>query len=182
MKRKLAVALIVLTMIGCKPVQTVQERYVTTVDSTAVATLNEMLEAQMKENEHLRTSLERTREDVVQLSNEIHTYTINYDITASLDTATGRYPVASETITSNKSLLENTVKEHATIVREYEKEVKAIMSRSRNLEYQIEALREENSELKSKKAKCGFSFKWLIYGIVTGSILSIFGLALWKMK
>lgn len=182
MKRKLAVALIVLTMIGCKPVQTVQERYVTTVDSTAVVTLKEMLHVEVQKNEVLRTQLERTKDENKKLTSEVASHQINYDTQAPIDKDTGKYPIASETITTSKSVLEHQIKEQESLLKEQDIEIRAQAQRNKNLEYQVENLRTENSELKSKISKCGFSLKWLIYGVAAGIIVTIIGLALWKMK
>lgn len=171
-----------LTLIGCKPVQTVQERYITTIDSTAVMTLKEMLRAEVQRNEALKTQLECTKSENTKLTNEIENHEIHYDTTAPVDVRTGKYPIASETITTSRSVLEKELKEQEKLLREQSIEIKAQAQHNKNLVYEVESLRNENSELKSKISKCGFSLKWLIYGVAAGIIVTIIGLALWKMK
>lgn len=182
MKKLCILLTLVLLIGGCKPVQTVQERYVTTVDSTAVVTLKEMLHVEVQKNEVLRTQLERTKDENKKLTSEVASHQINYDTQAPIDKDTGKYPIASETITTSKSVLEHQIKEQESLLKEQDIEIRAQAQRNKNLEYQVENLRTENSELKSKTTKCGFSFKWMLYGLVAGSIITIIGLALWKMK
>lgn len=182
MKKTIALVLTIIAMIGCKPVHTVQEKRIVSVDSTAVFALQEVLDLELKKNESLRTELNRAKEENLKLTNEIESHEIHYDTTAKVDSVTGKYPIASETITTSKSVLEREIKEQEKLLKEQDIEIRAQAQLNKNLEYQVENLKTENSELKSKTTKCGFSFKWLIYGIVSGSILTILVLALWKMK
>ena len=183
MKKKctLISLLFALIIIGCKPVQTIQERHITTVDSTAILTLKEVISQQVQELHTMRTALEQSRQENTRLSNEILSHTINYDTGGTVDATTGKYPIASETTTSNKSVLDRTIKEHQTQVQEYERDIKAMSQRNSNLQYEVESLRDENIELKSKTTQW-FNFKSFIYGIVGGFILMIVLLAFWKMK
>ena len=171
-----------LILIGCKPVHTLQEKYITTVDSTAVMTLKEMLRVEVQKNEALREQLERTKSENTKLTNEIESHEIHYDTTAPVDVGTGKYPIASETITTSRSVLEKELKEQEKLLKEQNIEIKAQAQHNKNLVYEVESLRNENSELKSNTVRCGFSLKWLVYGVGAGIIVTIIGLALWKMK
>lgn len=183
MKRCTHIALVLmLLLIGCKPVHTIQERYVTTVDSTAILTLKEVINKQLQELHEYRIALDRSRQENTRLSNEILIHTINYNTDAILDTTTGKYPIASETTTSSKSILEKEIKERELLLQEQEREIKVLTQKSNNLEYQVEALKEGSKELSNKTKRFDFSFKWLLYGMVLGCILTVVGLILWKMK
>ena len=174
MKKKCTLITLVfaLTLIGCKPVQTIKERHFTTVDSTAILTLKEIVNRQVQELHSMKTALEQTRQENTQLSNEILSHTINYDTAGTVDATTGKYPIASETTTSNKSVLDRAIKEHQTQVQEYEREIKTLVQRNSNLQYQVEALKEIEKELKSKTTPA-FHFKSFLAGIVVGFIIMI---------
>lgn len=168
----LTLLLMVLMLASCKPKQVIHDKYITAIDSTAISTLNEALQHQLIENSKLKTALERTREENTRLSNEVLSHTINYDTAGTVDTTTGKYPIASETTTSNKSVLDRAIKEHQTQVQEYEREIKTLVQRNSNLQYQVEALKEIEKELKSKTTPA-FHFKSFLAGIVVGFIIMI---------
>lgn len=169
--KKLWVILIVATMGGCKPVQTVQEKLVTTVDSTAVLMLEKELKQEKQENITLKTALEKSREEISRLETDMLIHTINY-YTAGVINESGKYPIASETITTSNSVLKTTIKESEIKLLEYEKEVKAIMNAKRNLEYKVESLTEQIGELKSK-TKPRFNLKSFIWGAAAGVLLAL---------
>ena len=154
--------LILMLLVGCKSQQTVQERVVTKVDSTAVFSLQSELQVVKAENIQLKTSLERSRQENTKLSNEIESHTIDYDTKGEVDKETGKYPIASETITTSKSVLEKAIKEQEVLLKEYKGEVTTLQRKNDNLNYQIETLKDENKELKNKTTKDGFSFKWFL--------------------
>ena len=183
MKKKCTLITLVfaLILIGCKPVQTIKERHFTTVDSTAILTLKEIVNRQVQELHSMKTALEQTRQENTRLSNEILSHTINYDTAGTVDATTGKYPIASETTTSNKSVLDRAIKEHQTQVQEYEREIKTLVQRNSNLQYQVEALKEIEKELKSKTTSA-FSFKSFMWGVAAGLILLTVILLFLKMR
>ena len=183
MKKKCTLITLVfaLILIGCKPVQTIQERHFTTVDSTAILTLREVINGQVQGLHSMKTALEQTRQENTRLSNEILSHTINYDTAGTVDATTGKYPIASETTTSNKSVLDRAIKEHQTQVQEYEREIKTLVQRNSNLQYQVEALREIEKELRSKTVP-SFNFNSFLYGVAAGLILLTAILLFLKMR
>ena len=173
MKQKsiLITAMFALMLVGCKPKQVIHDRYITTVDSTAVLTLKEVINGQASEVNNYKIALEQSRQENTRLSNEILSHTINYDTAGAVDATTGKYPIASETTTSNKSVLDKTIKEHKAQVQEYEREIKAMAQKNSNLQYQVEALKENEKELKSKSIPA-FSFKSFMWGVAAGLLLA----------
>lgn len=177
----LTLLLMVLMLASCKPKQVIHDKYITAIDSTAISTLNEALQHQLIENSKLKTALERTREENTRLSNEVLSHTINYDTAGTVDTTTGKYPIASETTTSNKSILDKTIKEHEKVLKEYEQEVNTLMQLKMNLQYKVEALTEEVRELRSKTVP-SFNFNSFLYGVAAGLILLTAILLFLKMR
>ncbi len=174
MKRGIIViSLLILLLTGCKSKQTIQERYITTVDSTAVVVLSQKLEEATKENIQLKGKLESVKEENSKLTSDMESHTVNYDTTAPVNPETGKYPIASETTTVSKSVFDKTIKEYETLTKEYKREVNALTQRSSNLEYELTNLRGENRELKSKTVRDGFSIKWYLFGVLSGAAVMI---------
>lgn len=172
-------ALFVILFIGCKPKQIINDRYTTTVDSTSIVTLKEVIAHQWSEIDRLKTTTERLREENTTLLNETQQHEINYDTGGAI--VDGKYPISSETITTSKSILERTIKEQESIILEYKKEINSATQKNSNLEYTTESLRNEVKELKSKTVP-SFSFKSFLWGIGVGFILLIGVLLFWRLK
>lgn len=181
MKKKCTLITLVfaLILIGCKPVQTIQERHFTTVDSAAVLTLKEVIAHQWSEIDRLKTTTERLREENTTLLNETQQHEINYDTGGTI--TDGKYPISSEVITTSKSILERTIKEQENIIQEYKKEINIVTIKNSNLEYITESLRNEVKELKSKTVP-SFSFKSFMWGVGAGLILLTAILLFLKMR
>ena len=177
--KKIIIILIAVAFIGCKPKQIIQEHYITTVDSTSIVTLKEVIAHQWSEIDRLKTTTERLREENTTLLNETQQHEINYDTDGII--TDGKYPISSETITTSKSILERTIKEQENIILEYKKEINSVTLKNLNLEYTTESLRDEVKELKSKTTPA-FHFKSFLAGIVVGFILLIGILLFWKLK
>ena len=66
MKKKCTLITLVfaLILIGCKPVQTIKEKHITTIDSTAILTLKEVVNRQVQELYTMKTALEQTIQEV----------------------------------------------------------------------------------------------------------------------
>lgn len=148
--KKIIIILIAVAFVSCKPKQIINDRYTTTVDSTSILTLKEVIAHQWNEIDRLKTTTERLREENTTLLNETQQHEINYDTSGAI--TGGKYPISSETITTSKSILEKTIKEQENIILEYKKEINSVTLKNLNLEYTTESLRNEVKELKSKTA------------------------------
>lgn len=177
--KNIIIILIAVAFVSCKPKQIINDRYITTVDSTSIVTLKEVIAHQWSEIDRLKTTTERLREENTTLLNETQQHEINYDTGGVI--TDGKYPVSSETITTSKSILERTIKEQESIILEYKKEINSVTLKNLNLEYTTESLRDEVKELKSKTVP-SFSFKSFLWGVGVGFILLIGVLLLWKLK
>ncbi|MDD4417124.1 MAG: hypothetical protein PHI70_10120 [Proteiniphilum sp.] len=156
-----------LFLVGCKPKQIITEKVVTTIDSSAVISLKNELHAKEIQVENLKTDFKRLSDENTLLMSEASTHTINYDTAAPVDPHTGKYPIASETITQTKSLLDKTIKEFKILVQEYNNEIYKLTRENQNLEYTLEALKEENISLKEKiTPTTGFNFKLFFAGMI----------------
>ena len=177
--KKIIIILIAVAFVSCKPKQIINDRYITTVDSTSIVTLKEVIAHQWSEIDRLKTTTERLREENTTLLNETQQHEINYDTGGVI--TDGKYPISSETITTSKSILERTIKEQENIILEYKKEISSVTLKNSNLEYTVELLRDEVKELKSKTVPA-FSFKSFVWGVGVGFLLLIGILSFWKLK
>jgi len=177
--KKIIIILIAVAFVSCKPKQIINDRYITTVDSTSILTMKEVITHQWNEIDRLKTTTERLREENTTLLNETQQHEINYDTGGVI--TDGKYPISSEVITTSKSILERTIKEQENIILEYKKEINRVTLKNSNLEYITESLRNEAKELKSKTTPA-FHFKSFLAGIVVGFILLIGVLLFWRLK
>jgi hypothetical protein len=93
-----------------------------------------------------------------------------------VDPHTGKYPIASETITQNKSLLDKTISEFEILKQEYNNQINKFARKNQNLEYTLEALKEENLSLKEKiTSTTGFNFRLFFAGMIFGIVLITIG-------
>lgn len=159
-------------LVGCKPKQIITEKVVTTSDSSAVISLKNELHAKEIQIENLKTDFKRLSDENTRLLSEASSHTINYDTTASVDSHTGKYPIASETIAQSKSLLEKTIKEFEFLKQEYNNEIYKLTQEKQDLEYTLESLKNENRTLKEKiTPTTGFYFKLFFAGVIFGIVL-----------
>ena len=177
--KKIIIILIAVAFVSCKPKQIINDRYITTVDSTSILTLKEVIAHQWNEIDRLKTTTQRLREENSTLLNETQQHEINYDTGGTI--TDGKYPISSETITTSKSILERTIKEQENIILEYKNEINSVTQRNSNLEYTTESLRDEVKELKSKTVS-SFSFKSFMWGVGVGFILLTALLLFWRLK
>jgi hypothetical protein len=161
-----------LLLVGCKSKLTITEKVVAKTDSSAVISLKRELDSKEIQIEVLKTDLERMREENTRLRSEASSYTINYDTTAPVDPHTGKHPIANETITQSKSLLEKTIREFETLKLVHNKEIETYKIIISDLELTIETLRNENSDLQINEIS-RFNFMPFVWGIVVGIILII---------
>ncbi|QRX62885.1 hypothetical protein JS578_08250 [Dysgonomonadaceae bacterium zrk40] len=167
-----------LFLVGCKPKQIITEKVVTKIDSTAVISLKNELHAKEIQVENLKTDFKRLSDENTRLMSEASTHTINYDTAAAVDPHTGKYPIASETITQSKSLLEKTIKEFEILEQEYNNEIYKLTRENQNLEFTLETLKEENHSLKEKiTTTTGFNFKLFFAGMIFGIVLILISIA-----
>ena len=167
-----------LFLVGCKPKQIITEKVVTKIDSTAVISLKNELHAKEIQVENLQTDFKRLSDENTRLMSESSSHTINYDTAAPVDPHTGKYPIASETITQSKSLLEKTIKEFEILEQEYNNEIYKLTKENQNLEYTLETLKEENLSLKEKiTPTTGFNFRLFFAGMIFGIVLILITIA-----
>ncbi len=167
-----------LFLVGCKPKQIITEKVVTTIDSSAVISLKNELHAKEIQIETLKTNFKRLSDENSRLLSEASSHTINYDTAAPVDPHTGKYPIASETITQSKSLLDKTIKEFEILEQEYNNEIYKLTRENQNLDYTLEALKEENHSLKEKiTPTSGFNFKLFFAGMIFGIVLILISIA-----
>jgi chromosome segregation ATPase len=167
-----------LFLVGCKPKQIITEKVVTTIDSSAVISLKNQLHAKEIQIENLQTDFKRLSDENTRLMSEASTHTVNYDTAAPVDPHTGKYPIASETITQNKSQLEKTIKEFEILEQEYKNEIYKLTWVNQNLEYTLEALKVENRTLKEKiTPTTGFNFRLFFAGMIFGIVLILITIA-----
>ncbi|QRX62909.1 hypothetical protein JS578_08390 [Dysgonomonadaceae bacterium zrk40] len=167
-----------LFLVGCKPKQIITEKVVSTTDSSAVISLKNELQTKEIQIENLKTDFKRLSDENTRLMSESSSHTINYDTAATVDPHTGKYPIASETITQNKSLLEKTIKEFEILEQEYNNEIYKLTRENQNLEYTLEALKEENLTLKEKTTPTtGFNFRLFFAGMIFGIVLILITIA-----
>ncbi len=166
---------------GCKPKEIITERVVTKTDSTAVLKLQSQLSEKTKENELLKTEINRFREDNIRLQEEVSKYEIEYDTSAPIVPETGKPPVKKETTTSSTSLLEKKLNESEKITAELQRENVSLQTKNTNLEYEVKQYRKIDAEYKSKRVpQTGFNFRLVFWSLVIGAILGILGhLFLW---
>ena len=167
-----------LFLVGCKPKQIITEKVVSTTDSSAVISLKNELQTKEIQIENLKTDFKRLSDENTRLMSESSSHTINYDTAAPVDPHTGKYPIASETITQSKSLLEKMIKEFEILEQEYNNEIFKLTRENQNLDYTLEALKEENHSLKEKiTPTSGFNFKLFFAGMIFGIVLILISIA-----
>lgn len=169
MKKYIAFFLL-LALIGCKPKQIINDRIVTETDSTAIWTLKEVIAQQWQEIDRFKATSDRLREENARLQSETQRHEINYDTKGEIKD--GKYPVSSEITTTSKSVYESKIKDQQNLIQEYDREVRSVTQRNLNLEYQLDHLKSELKELKSKPVR-SFHFKSFMYGIIAGIIIAI---------
>jgi regulator of replication initiation timing len=167
-----------LFLAGCKPKQIITEKVVTIIDSSAVISLKNELHEKEIQVENLKTDFKHLRDENTRLMSEASTHTINYDTAAPVDPHTGKYPIASETITQTKSQIDKTIKEFEILQQEYNNEIYKLTRENQNLDYTLEALKEENISLKEKiTPTTGFNFKLFFAGMIFGIVLILISIA-----
>ena len=174
----LLIGLIAFFATGCKPKEIITERVVTKADSTAIWKF-QIENSQLRlENSSLELELNKTRSENTRLNSEIFRLETLYDTSKPIDSSTGKPPVQSEITTITKSELERTIQEKETLIQEFRKEVETLTTKNGNLELEVESLKQENSDLKTKRVP-SFNLKSFLWGIGVGAIL-LLGLLLFR--
>ena len=178
-KRRIIAAALVIAILqllsGCKPNQLITEKVITKIDSTAVWNLEKELHKKELRITLLETDLKRTKDENINLRNEVSKHEIHYDTTAPVDTATGRPPVSAEIITISKSWMEKTIKEYETLIQQASTQNETLTTENTNLQLTVKTLINENKELKEKTTTTGSTkFRLFFAGSITGIFLSIF--------
>ena len=160
---------------GCKSNQLITEKVITKIDSTAVWNLEKELHKKELRITLLETDLKRTKDENINLRNEVSKHEIHYDTTAPVDTSTGRPPVSAEIITISKSWMEKTIKEYETLIQQASTQNETLTTENTNLQLTVKTLINENKELKEKTTTTGSTkFRLFFAGSITGIFLSIF--------
>lgn len=159
---------------ACKPNQLVTEKIVTKIDSTAVWNLKKELHKKELQITLLETDLKRTKDENINLRNEVSKHEIHYDTTAPVDTATGRPPVSAEIITISKSWIEKTIKEYETLIQQTSTQNETLTTENTNLQLTVKILVDENRELKEKTTTTGSTRSRLFsIGLMAGILLTL---------
>ena len=178
-KRRIIAAALVIAILqllsGCKPSQLITKKIITKIDSTAVWNLEKQLHKKELRITLLETDLKRTKDENINLRNEVSKHEIHYDTTAPVDTSTGRPPVSAEIITISKSWIEKTIKEYETLIQQASTQNETLTTENTNLQLTVKTLINENKELKEKTTTTGSTkFRLFFAGSITGIFLSIF--------
>lgn len=170
----LSLGLIIFFATGCKPKQIIQERIVYKTDSSAITKLRDSIYRYEVKIGILEIDLERSKEENINLLNEVSRYETYYDTSKPLNPETGKPPIASEITTISSSQLEKNLKESEKLNAEYRVENEMLARINRNQEFIIESLKQENRELKQKTTPTtGFNIKLFLAGVGTGILLII---------
>ncbi len=122
----------------------------------------------------LETDLKRTKDENINLRNEVSKHEIHYDTTAPVDTSTGRPPVSAEIITISKSWIEKTIKEYETLIQQASTQNETLTTENTNLQLTVKTLVDENKELKEKNHRCRqHKIQVIFLGLVAGILLSL---------
>ncbi|MDY0299929.1 MAG: hypothetical protein RBQ66_08935 [Candidatus Cloacimonadaceae bacterium] len=159
---------------GCKPNQLITEKIITEIDSTAVWNLEKELYKKELQITLLETDLKRTKDENINLRNEVLKHEVHYDTTAPVDTSTGRPPVSAEIITISKSRMEKTIKEYETLIQQTSTQNETLTTENANLQLTVKTLVNENKELKEKTTSTGSTkFRLFFSGLMAGILLSL---------
>ena len=161
-------------LLACKPNQLITEKVITKTDSTAVWNLEKELHEKEIRITLLETDLKRTKDENLNLRNEISKHEIHYDTTAPVDTSTGRPPVSAEIITITKSWMEKTIKEYEILIQQTSTQNETLTTENTNLQLTVKTLVDENKELKEKTTAAGNIRSWLFsFGLMAGIISTL---------
>ena len=177
-KHTIIVAALVIAILqllaGCKSNQVITEKVVTKIDSTAIWNLEKEIHKKELRITLFETDLKRTKDENINLRNEVSKHEIHYDTTAPVDTATGRPPVSAEIITISKSWMEKTIKEYENLIQQTSTENETLTTENTNLELTVKTLVDENKELKEKTTATGSTrFRLFSIGLVAGILLTL---------
>jgi len=146
----------------------------TEIDSTAVWYLKEELNKREVRVDLLQTELQRTKDENINLRNEISKHEIYYDTKQPVDTTTGKPPVSSEIITISRSWFEKLTNEYDILLQESKKENKNLTRKNSNLQLTIENLINENKKITEQSTPSStFKIKLLLSGLSIGLLLSV---------
>ena len=177
-KHRIIAAASVITILqllsACKPNQLITEKVITRIDSTAVWNLEKELYKKELQITLLEIDLKRTKDENINLRNEVSKHEIHYDTTAPVDTATGRPPVSVEIITISKSWMEKTIKEYENLIQQTSAVNETLTTENTNLQLTVKTLVDENKELKEKTTAAGITRSRLFsIGLMAGILLTL---------
>lgn len=166
----LILGLILFFATGCKTKEIITERTITKADSTAIWKLQMELSQSELQVSTLELELNRSKSENTRLNSEIFRLETLYDTSKPIDPSTGKPPVQSEITTITKSELERSIQEKETLIQEYRKEVETLTTKNGNLELEVESLKQENSDLKTKTVP-SFNLKSFLWGMAAGVMI-----------
>lgn len=163
-----------LFLVGCKTKHTISEKTITKTDSTAIWNLNDSLYKKGTLIAILQSDLRRLSDENFRLLNETSTHQISYDTSAPVNPQTGKPPVATESFTVSKSVLEQTKKEYETLLQTASVENEILTRQNQNLQLIVEKLTNENKQLTEKKSTSpGLNLILFLFGLFFGLILFV---------
>lgn len=170
---KIAVVAALLLLVGCKPSQLVTEKIITRTDSSAVQVLRDSFYRKDIQMAFLHTDLKRARVENIRFRSETRQHEIHYDLTASVDTSTGKRPVMSEIITSTDNRYGKEVEDDERRSAEafMAHENLTYVNRSQLLTVEKQTL--EDKTLKEEPPASRSRYKLFMAGVVVGIILGV---------
>lgn len=167
---QIAFVVALLLLVGCKPRQVITERIVTRTDSAALQEWRDSLLLKEREISFLRTVVNRAREEIIHLGSVTRQHRIQYDTTLSVDSATGRPPVASETITFTRSRLEKMTGDDETRQEEWSGVRESFAGEHRQQSLSVEKQTHEEKEW-AEKSPAPRRKPWLLWAGVVVAIV-----------
>lgn len=169
-KKLLLVFLLVflfVSIIGCKPSQVITEKVFIKTDSTAVLELKEDIEYKGNKIIMLESELKQIKEDVFNESNYQHKHEIFYDTNSTINSLTGKFPISSEIISENSSVVERKQREYLNQLENTNIEMAELITKNSELKQTVERLLDEKRSVETK-AKRVLRVGWWVLGLVVG--------------
>ena len=172
-KKLLLVFLLVflfVSIIGCKPSQVITEKVFIKTDSTAVLELKEDIEYKGNKIIMLESELKQIKEDVFNESNYQHKHEIFYDTNSTINSLTGKFPISSEIISENSSVVERKQKEFLNQLENTNIEIAELLTKNSELKQTVERLLDEKRSVETK-AKRVLRVGWWLVCLVVGFVI-----------
>ena len=167
MIKKLLLVFLFVSIIGCKPSQVITEKVFIKTDSTAVLELKEDIEYKGNKIIMLESELKQIKEDVFNESNYQHKHEIFYDTNSTINSLTGKFPISSEIISENSSVVERKQREYLNQLENTNIEIAELLTKNSELKQTVERLLDEKRSVETK-VKRVLRVGWWVLGLVVG--------------